>query len=235
MREKKIWQIFITYFVVLGMFMGVTVLGNQAVTAFSDTVQRNQRTMIIIDPGHGGMDGGATSCTGIPESKLNLEISLRLRDLLHLLGYRTTMIRTTDTSVHTKGNTIAGQKLSDLKERVRVVSSFENGILISIHQNTFSEQKYHGAQIFFADTPGSRDLAEKLQETLVATLNPGSKRKAKQAEGIYLLDKIENTGILVECGFLSNPEEERMLRSKAYQNQLCCVIASSLDNYLSES
>ena len=181
---------------------------------------------MVIDAGHGGVDGGATSCTGKLESAYNLEIALRLRDLFHLLGYPTRMIRTTDTSIYTKGDTIAAQKMSDLKERVRIVNESENNILVSIHQNNFSDSKYSGAQVFYPDTEGSRELAEALQQKLVQTLNPGSNRKAKKAEGIYLMEHIENQGILVECGFLSNPEEEAKLADAEYQNKLCCVIAA---------
>ena len=96
------------------------------------------------------------------ESSFNLEISLRLNDLFHLLGYETRMIRTTDTSVYTKGDTIAQKKASDLKERVRIVKDTENALLLSIHQNIFPEGKYSGAQVFYADTPGSEALAVRL-------------------------------------------------------------------------
>lgn len=205
--------------------------GDRAVSVMSLQNIRNQQSRIIIDPGHGGVDGGATSCTGKLESAYNLEISLRLRDLFHLLGYPTYMIRITDTSVYTKGDTIAAQKMSDLKERVRIVNDSQTNILVSIHQNLFSDSRYSGAQVFYADTGGSRKLAETLQSSLVNTLNPGSKRKAKKAEGIYLMEHIENPGILVECGFLSNPEEEHKLNTPDYQKKLCCVIAASVAEF----
>ena len=105
--------------------------------------------LIIIDPGHGGEDGGAISCTGVSESKLNLEISLRLNDLLNLLGYDTCLIRDSDISIHTKGETIAQKKASDLKERVRIVNETENAVLLSIHQNQFPDSRYSGPQVFF--------------------------------------------------------------------------------------
>ena len=187
---------------------------------------------VVIDPGHGGVDGGATSCTGKLESNMNLEISLRLNDLLHFLGYRTGMIRTTDISVYTQGETISQKKISDLKERVRIVNETKNGLLVSIHQNVFADSKYYGAQVFYSEQEGSKELAEQMQNRFVETLNPGSNRKCKRASGIYLMEHIDCTGVLVECGFLSNPEEEARLRSKEYQNKICCVIASSLCNYL---
>lgn len=185
------------------------------------------RRVFIIDAGHGGVDGGATSCTGVLESAINLEIALRLNKLMQLLGYETVMIRTTDTSVYTQGNTIAAQKLSDLKERVRIVNDPENGVLISIHQNTFSDSRYHGPQVFYGgDLSISKDLGERLQTAMTTNLVPDSNRKCKKSSGIYLMEHIENPGVLIECGFLSNPREEAMLRDSVYQKKLCCIIAS---------
>ena len=203
-------------------------LGSNSVTVMAQDARLAQRRTIVIDAGHGGVDGGATSCTGKLESAYNLEIALKLREVFRLLGYRTTMVRTSDTSVYTKGDTIAAQKISDLKERVRMVNASENNILVSIHQNNFSDSRYSGAQVFYAGTEGSRELAEALQSAFVNTLNPGSKRKTKKAEGIYLMEHIENPGILVECGFLSNPEEEAKLTSPEYQKKLCCVISATV-------
>ncbi|MBQ8834548.1 MAG: N-acetylmuramoyl-L-alanine amidase [Oscillospiraceae bacterium] len=190
---------------------------------------------IVIDAGHGGIDGGATSCTGKLESTFNLEIALRLNDLLHFLGYETKMIRTTDTSVYTKGETIAQKKISDLKERVRMVNETENALLVSIHQNNFSDGRYSGAQIFYADTEGSQLLAKQLQDAFVSTLNPGSNRQSKQSSGVYLMEHIDCTGVLVECGFLSNAQEEAKLRSPDYQQRLCCVIAATMIRFLSNT
>lgn len=212
--------------------IGGAVWGSGAVTTAIQTGAVEREQTVIIDAGHGGIDGGATSCTGVLESGINLEIALRLNDLLRLLGYDTVMIRTTDTSIYTEGNTIAAQKVSDLKERVRICNETEDAILISIHQNTFSDSRYGGAQVFYADTEGSRELAEKLQSGFCTTVNPGSNRKCKKADTVYLLENIECTGVLIECGFLSNPEEEARLRSAEYQQQLCCVIVSALSDFL---
>jgi N-acetylmuramoyl-L-alanine amidase len=144
---------------------------------------------------------------------------------MRLLGYSTKMIRTTDTSIYTEGKTIAAQKVSDLKERVRIVNETENAILISIHQNTFPDGRYSGAQVFYAEDPLSREKAQKLQDALITYLNPGGNRRCKSSEGIYLMQHIQKPGVLIECGFLTNSEEERLLRSQAYQKKLACVIA----------
>jgi N-acetylmuramoyl-L-alanine amidase len=215
----------------MGILM-LTLLGNDAVTVMSENARLETQRCIIIDAGHGGVDGGATSCSGVLESQINLQIALRLDDLLHLLGYRTEMIRTEDISVYTQGETIAAKKISDLKERVRIVNSKEEGILVSIHQNYFSDSRYSGAQVFYPKTEGSERLAKDLQRSIVSSLNVGSNRQAKPVSGVYLMEHIQNTGILIECGFISNPEEDANLRSAQYQKKLCCVIAASIGKFL---
>lgn len=223
------------YCLTIGGLLLAVIWGSRAITVISENMPVERQHCIIIDAGHGGEDGGATSCTGKLESSFNLEISLRLNDLLHLLGYDTAMIRTSDVSIYTKGETIAQKKVSDLKERVRIANETENALLLSIHQNTYPESRYSGAQVFYADTAGSQQLAKELQSSFTTTVNQGSNRKSKKADGIYLMEHISCTGILVECGFLSNPEEEARLRSMEYQKKICCVIASSVSTYLSNT
>ena len=233
--KRKLLPMFVIYLAVLSGFLLLTILGNHAVTVIAQNQPLQRQHVIIIDAGHGGIDGGATSCTGVLESQINLDIALRLNDLMHFIGLDTVMVRTTDVSVYTQGTTIASQKMSDLKERVRLVNSFKNSILISIHQNTFYDSRYSGAQVFCANSESSRELAQTIQVTLIKTLNPTSRRQIKQGEGIYLLEHIQNPGILIECGFLSNPTEEAKLCSPEYQQKLCCVIAVTTVNYLANT
>lgn len=222
-----------------GLLIAVTValagFGRWTAAVIAEGSPLPRRHRIVVDPGHGGEDGGAVSCTGQLESGYNLAISLRLDDLLHLLGYDTTIIRREDTSVYRKGETIAQRKASDLKERVRIVGETENALLLSIHQNQFPDGRYSGAQVFYADTPGSQDLARALQGALVSTLNPGSSRKCKKSSGVYLMEHIRCPGVLIECGFLSNPAEEAKLRDPEYQKKLCCVIAATVSMSLTAS
>lgn len=208
------------------------ILSNRSATVFSENIPLEDRHCFIIDAGHGGPDGGAVSCTGVYESHINLEIALRLDDLMHLLGYKTKMIRTNDISVYTSGETIAAKKASDLKERVRIVNETENGILLSIHQNHYSDSHYSGAQMFYPQTNGSKDFAIALQDAFISSINQGSHRQAKPVQGLYLMRNINKTGVLIECGFLSNYEEEGKLRAGEYQQKICCVIASTCSQYL---
>lgn len=231
LRKREV----LVYGAIIVVFLLTVQLSNRFATVFSEQILPKGSNCIVIDPGHGGVDGGATSCTGKLESHYNLEIALRLNTLFRFLGYDTKMIRTEDISIHTKGDTIAQKKIFDLKERVRIVNETDNGLLISIHQNIYSDSRYSGAQVFYPNTSGSKELAEKLQTTLIAQLNPGSTRRCKRSEGIYLMEHIQKRGILVECGFLSNPEEAAKLATSMYQKKLSCVIAGTVSCYLSNT
>ena len=235
MRIRKTLSVLLFYVLIVCIFLAATYWGSEATSVIAQKIPVAHSNTVIIDAGHGGVDGGATSCTGKLESAFNLEISLRLNDLMHLLGIHTQMIRTTDISVYTQGQTIAAKKISDLKERVRMVNETENPLLISIHQNTFPDSQYSGAQVFYGPKGEGQQLAMQLQSALVQTVNPGSNRKSKPAEGVYLMEHINTTGILIECGFLSNVQEEAKLRSREYQQKLCCVLAAAVDAYLSNT
>lgn len=227
----KIWKyrnVVCFYAVTITLFLLGTLIGNRAVTVISENIPITRKHTVIIDAGHGGEDGGAISCSGRYESRFNLEIALRLDDLLHLLGVNTQMIRKTDTAVYTKGETLAQKKASDLKQRVKLVNDAPNSVLVSIHQNNFSDAQYRGAQVFYGAASGSERLAKEVQDSFLANLNPESHRQIKQRKGIYLLEKTTRPSILVECGFLSNAEEEAQLNSPAYQKKICCILASSL-------
>lgn len=205
---------------------------DRAVTTMAENTPIPRTHTIVIDAGHGGEDGGATSCTGVLESHINLQIALRLNDLCHLLGYDTLMIRTKDISVYTQGNSIAAKKASDLRQRTHIVNSVDNAVLISIHQNFYPDFQYSGAQVFYAPTQGSKEFADILQSLFVSSVNPGSNRKSKLADKVFLMNHISCPGILVECGFLSNPGEEAKLRDEQYQTRLCCIIVSGLWQYI---
>ena len=184
---------------------------------------------IVIDAGHGGEDGGATGVGASRESDLNLQISLRLEQILSFCGFRTGMIRTTDRSVYS-GNcaTYSEKKVSDLKNRVKMVEQTDNAMLISIHQNHFPQEKYSGAQVFYGKAQGSEPLATLLQNSLRLALNPNNRRSVKEGTAIYLLEEIRCPGVLVECGFLSNRQEELLLQEAEYQQKIVCAITKGV-------
>lgn len=233
--NQPCWRILPAYIIVIAALFFCAFGYNRAVTVISQNTPIKNRVRIVIDPGHGGVDGGATSCSGRLESSYNLEISLKLQEVMHLLGLKTRIIRTDDRSVYTKGETIREKKISDIRERIRIVNEEHPSLLVSIHQNHFGNPQYRGAQVFYNGQADSQKIAERMQSALIENLNPGSKRSIKKADGIFLMERIQNPGVLIECGFLSNPQEEALLRDPTYQKRLCVVIASEVSNYLNAS
>lgn len=188
---------------------------------------------VVIDAGHGGEDGGAVSVSGAVESHINLAIALRLDQILGLYGVNTVLLRDSDISLHdASAQTLREKKVSDLHNRVAAIQSLENPVVISIHQNTYTSSQYHGAQVFYANGELSLPLAQITQETLKQALDPDNNRRpAAVAESVYLMNHISCRAILVECGFLSNHQEDLLLQSPDYQTKLAAALAGSYLSY----
>lgn len=188
---------------------------------------------VMVDAGHGGEDGGASTADGVKESDINLAIALRLEQLLALCGTPVDMIRRTDTAVYSDGaGSFSEKKTSDLRNRAAMVNAAPRAILVSIHQNHFSQGQYDGAQVFYAAASGSEALAKLTQNTLREALDRTNDRQIKAGDAIYLLEAIECPGILVECGFLSNAAEAKRLQDPGYQQKIACAISSAVVRYL---
>ena len=192
---------------------------------------------IIIDAGHGGFDGGASTDDGYPEKHINLSISIYLSDYLTALGYETLLTRTIDESLEDSGlSTIRKRKTSDLHNRMKIMEETENAIYISIHQNHFSQEKYRGMQVFYSPSfsDESSALAESIQSYTVNALQPDNTRKIKECtSSVFLIYKAVKPAVLVECGFLSNEEEAELLQTEKYQKNIALCIAMGVQNYLS--
>lgn len=189
-------------------------------------VSAQPQKIIVIDAGHGGEDGGATA-NGVSEKDVNLDIALKLRDLLTFSGYHVVMIRETDTSIYdASAQTISEKKVSDLHNRLSIINSSEDNILISIHQNKFEQSQYSGAQIFYSDNnTQSSVLAESIRKSITGFLQPDNERELKVGgSNIYILDKATVPAVIVECGFLSNPDEAEKLSDDHYRTQMTFAI-----------
>ena len=186
-------------------------------------------TVIVLDPGHGGIDGGAVSASGIVEKDINLSIALKLRQLLTLSGYTVIMTRETDCSIHDpSAKTVRKIKTSDIRNRLALMKQY-GGVFVSIHQNSFPESKYSGAQFFYAAAPGSAELAECFRTAVCAQLQTDNKRATKPCtDDVYLIYHASTTAVLAECGFLSNPEEAAALSSEAYQREMAFALYCGL-------
>lgn len=183
----------------------------------------------VIDPGHGGEDGGAVSISGREEADVNLSIGRKLEYLLGFYGVNTVMTRTEDISIHdSSASTLREKKVSDLKNRVALINATEQATLISIHQNSFPQQKYHGLQVFYRDADSSKALAEQIQALVRTCLDPSNERQVKQIpDTIYLMKNISCRAVLVECGFLSNPNDDQILVDQRYQQKIAATIAAA--------
>ena len=217
------------YLYVAAFFLGLASLARHSAEAVSGFAPQTGSSVVVIDAGHGGEDGGTTGASGTAEDELNLAIAKRLEAMLTLMGWQTRMIRKDSGSQATEGETIRARKQSDLRNRVEVVNEYSNAILISIHQNHFPNPKYDGAQVFC--TQNANQAAQAMQSALTKALCPHSPRSVKRASGVYLMEHIACPGLLVECGFLSNPAEEQRLCSDAYQKQLAVVMAAVLARF----
>lgn len=189
---------------------------------------RLSETTFVIDPGHGGEDGGAVSASGQTESKINLAISTRLDGLLNFYGIQTKMTRTADVSIHSpEAKSIRERKSSDLHNRVSMVESVEGAVLISIHQNSYPNPKYGGMQVFYANID-SRPLAAGIQENVHNFLDPENKRQAlKIPQTVYLMNHVSCQAVLAECGFLSNQTDACLLSEAGYQKKVAITIAAA--------
>ena len=171
---------------------------------------------IIVDAGHGGMDGGATAADGTVEKDINLSIALKLRDMLDTAGYNAIMTRETDDDIaDDSAKTVRQQKVSDIKNRMKIIEQTPDALFVSIHQNHYGGPSYSGAQVFYSKN------------------NPESEKLAKAIE-IYLLYHAQSPAVMVECGFLSNAAETLKLKDDNYQNAMAFSVMCGITDYLKQ-
>lgn len=192
--------------------------------------------VILIDPGHGGFDGGAKSKSGVIEKDINLQISLKLKENLEGKGYKVYLTRENDESLDNTGSTIKEKKREDLKKRRDMKKEINCDIFISIHQNMFPQEKCYGAQVWHSSNDISKKLADNIQESVKETVKDNNKRVSKPAGDAYLIlrDDYKGASVLVECGFLSNMEEEKKLQTEEHQNALIEGISLGIERYFEE-
>ncbi len=206
------------------------------ITSALESKKSESKPIIVIDAGHGGEDGGAIGIyKKVQEKDLNLEIAKELKEIFVLSGFEVNMIREEDTALYDNdaSSSIRNKKVSDLQKRVEITNSSLNNILISIHQNKFSDSKYFGTQVFYSqNNPDSIVLAECMKKAFVGLIQPENKREIKPAgKNIFLLSKAKVPAVIVECGFLSNKDEADKLIDKNYQKQLAFTIYCGFMDY----
>lgn len=184
--------------------------------------------IIIVDPGHGGFDPGKPGITGLDEKDLNLKISLLLRNYLEQAGAIVIMTRTSDDDVD--GMDGVKHKSKDMVQRKKL--SEGGDILVSIHQNSFTQPSVHGAQTFYnSKSEEGKALAKSIQKSIKEVADLDNRREAKSNTNYYVLKATNIPAVIIECGFLTNPEEEKKLNSESYQNQMALGIYLGILRY----
>lgn len=195
------------------------------------------KSTIVIDAGHGGIDGGAVGVNGEIEKDINLSIALTLRDMLQVNGFNVVMTRVDDISLNDSDLTkVSEMKTSDLKNRMKLIDEYPDSPVILVHQNHFTEEKYSGAQMFYGHLNSESELlAQNMQVAIRSFLQPDNTREIKQStSAVYLLHNASNPIVLAECGFLSNYNEASLLSSEEYQQKMAFAILSGIVNYFDD-
>lgn len=189
---------------------------------------------ILIDAGHGGFDAGASD-NGISEKNINLNVAKNLKYLIEENGGKAAMTREDDVSTADENRTDGSSaKKSDLRRRRAMIKESGADMFVSVHMNKFPQREYWGAQVFYASSPeGSKRLGECIQSALARVLSDGNERVSKKAESsIFILKNAEIPSVIVECGFLSNPQEAEKLKDESYQKQLAQAIFEGICDFL---
>lgn len=193
----------------------------------------NDSKVIALDPGHGGRDPGKVGVNQILEKDINLAIGLKVKTFLEQKGYRVIITRTEDVGLYEE--TDSNKKTADLRKRVEIIESNAPILAVSIHQNSFQQAKYRGAQVFYHEkSSNGKKLAQTLQKQLKETLKDGNKREAKSNGEYYMLRKVSCPLTIVECGFLSNEEEARLLADERYQEKIAWAIHMGIVQYINQ-
>ena len=224
--------------VLIVIFTGMAIMVGSNLSIVEETMKNNKEgkegsKIILIDAGHGGIDGGASSKEGTVEKDINLSIATKLKKNLQRIGYEVVMTREEGAEPFSSGRTIRERYNEDLRKRCDLKSSSNCDMFISIHLNHFSESKYYGAQVWYSSFKDSAMLAGIAQNNLREDLEPSNKRVQKPAKNLYKILRENDTmpSILVECGFLSNYDEEQRLKSDQYQQMIAESISKSIGEF----
>lgn len=232
MRFKKIYLITIGLFLIYIFLVFVAFFNLERYTDANSNVINSDIT-VVIDAGHGGEDGGAVA-NDIIEKDLNLSISNKLAYVLKNAGYKVVLTRCEDEMVDAEGESLRERKVSDMHNRLDLFNENENNVVISIHQNKFTQEQYHGTQVFYsANNEKSLSLATAIREDVRTLLQPENTRECKPAgSDIFLLNNTNVPAVIVECGFISNYEEAQKLKTEEYQDKMAFAIFAGFMDYI---
>jgi len=228
--NKKTIRIFV--FSIFVMLFGIAFISDQKETVPTVSLPVSGKT-IVIDAGHGKPDEGAESSRGITEAETNLKIALKLQNLLEQSGSSVVLTRSDENAIYDiDSKTLRQKKISDIHNRVKIGNESSADIFVSIHLNKIPQQQYDGWQTFYnVKNADGQKLAVSIQNNLNDAIQRENNRVAKSIDNIYIVKHVEIPIAIVECGFLSNPEEEKLLLEDEYQNKLAWGIYNGIIDY----
>lgn len=186
---------------------------------------------IVVDAGHGGIDPGKVGINKAEEKDINLKIAQYLKKMLEADDIEVVMTRTDENGLYSENSN--NKKVEDMRKRCEIIEEAKPVFTVSIHQNSYPEESVKGAQVFYyGESVAGKELADTLQASLIAQLDPNNHRQAKANESYYLLKKTSSPTVIVECGFLSNSEEAEFLVTKEYQKKVAEAVHSGIVQYL---
>ena len=231
--QKRI--IFICFFVCLSI-TSYNIINKSNQVSEVNALPASNKT-IVLDAGHGFPDEGAVGFYGTTEQAINLSISLKLQKLIEQSGAKVILTRSDENGIYsTDSESIRNKKVSDIKNRVDIANNSDADIFISIHLNKYpSSSKYRGWQTFYQkDNDESKNIAENIQDYLNKNIEYDNNRKILPISDVYIMEHINIPSVIVECGFLSNEEETRLLNTEEYQNKIAWGIFIALQDYFYE-
>lgn len=229
-QEKK----YISTIMALLLLCSMALLSREAAQYASSRSLLQKGYTVVIDSGHGGSDPGKIAADGTLEKDLNLAVALKLQTYLEAADINVVMTRTTDAGLYDENS--SNKKAQDMKNRVSLMNGSNADVVVSIHQNSYSDSAIHGAQVFYYTTStAGKELAHILQESLTINLDTANHRKEKANDNYYLLKKVQSPIVIVECGFLSNPSEAALLSSDGYQDQIAWILHMGILQYLNQN
>ncbi|TCT13101.1 N-acetylmuramoyl-L-alanine amidase [Natranaerovirga pectinivora] len=224
---KKIDYIIFSLIGILIVLIGNLCI-NQWVFASAKVVPKH---IVVIDPGHGGRDPGKVGVNGALEKEINLAISLKIRTYLEQSDIEVILTRETDMGLYSESD--SNKKRADLNKRARIIRESGADVVVSIHQNSFNQAQYQGAQVFYySHSEEGKKLAEYIQNEIIRYAKPKTERTPKANDSYFILEQTPCPAVIVECGFLSNWEEAERLNTEEYQDKLAWSISMGIKQYL---
>lgn len=218
----------------VGIFVLLAICARITEHALPVAAPVTEKPIIVLDAGHGGLDSGAVGVTGALEKNINLSIVLALRDMLEMSGFNVVLTRDEDISIYDPGiEGIRNQKLNDMDNRLKIVQSYPDSIFLCIHQNNYISPDSHGAQMFYNNNNSTNRTLAQIMQNRFKALQPYNDREIKlSGEELFLLKSNKNPSLMIECGFLSNPEEEANLSTWEYQQKVAFTIYGGVLEYI---